>query len=286
MVRVPTATLVHAPRPARARRRRRAAGPALLVTAALLSGCGAAVPGEADRAAGADGTVGAGSSASPTTVAPPAPARLPTAPPAPAPSPTPEPPPEPTFEHTVREIDDELRAAMVPTVWREGCPTPLADLRHLTMTHWDFEGEVQTGRIVVHESVADQVVRVFERLFEARYPIRQMRPMEEFDGDVDAGLAADNTSSFNCRKMLLSERWSEHAHGLAIDVNPLENPYWRPDSGYVNPPEGAPYVERPAHPAVIADGDVVVEAFAAEGWKWGGHWNSWLDWMHFSPSGV
>ena len=190
----------------------------------------------------------------------------------------------PMFVSTVTEITPELAARMTST-WRPGCPVPLAELRYVTVRYIDFEGQVRTGELVVNQDAADAMVQVFTTLFAERYPIRQMRLMDDFDGDVNAGLAADNTSAFNCRTTLLGTIWSEHAYGRAIDVNPLENPYWHAGSNFVAPTAGRPYVERPDEPSVIQDGDVVVQAFAAVGWKWGGDWTRTVDWMHFSPSG-
>lgn len=206
--------------------------------------------------------------------------------PTPAPLPDAE-PAEPTamFTGTISEITPELAERMT-TTWRPECPVPLEDLRYLTLSHVDFDGQARLGEMVVHADAAEDVVTVFRTLFADRYPIRQMRLMDDFGGDVNAGLEADNTSAFNCRTILRGTGWSEHAYGRAIDVNPLENPYWHPESDFLAPAESRRFVDRPEdEPAVIQDGDGVVRAFAEVGWKWGGHWPKLLDWMHFSPSG-
>ncbi|MCL3861013.1 M15 family metallopeptidase [Actinotalea sp. K2] len=208
---------------------------------------------------------------------PPAPVE-PSTPPPPA-----EPSPEPTFDASVGPITAELAERMVPTSWREGCPVPLEDLRHVTMSHVTFEGTVATGELVVHADVADGVVEVFAELFDAQFPIHSMRLIDDFDGDDDASMAADNTSAFNCRAITGGTGWSEHAYGRAIDLNPVENPYVRGD--HVAPPEGRAFVDRPDAPGVIRADDVVVRAFAAAGWQWGGDWDRPIDYQHFSISG-
>jgi len=192
-------------------------------------------------------------------------------------------PPKPAFTATVSAIGTDLAARMTPTSWREGCPVPLSDLRYLTLSHRTFEGGVATGELVVHADVADEVVTVFRTLFDAGYPIRSMRLVDDFGGDDDASMAADNTSAFNCRPVAGTDRWSEHSSGRAIDVNPVENPWVRGTA--VAPPAGAGFVAREPAPGVILPDDVVVRAFAAAGWSWGGAWESPVDYQHFSTTG-
>ena len=168
--------------------------------------------------------------------------------------------------------------------WRAGCPVALDDLRLLRVTHHDFAGAADTGEIVVHEAVAADVVAVFEALFDAGYPIERMELVDVYGGDDDASMAANNTSGFNCRFVAGTSRWSEHAYGTAIDLNPLINPYVR--GSRVTPPGGAAYADRTgSDPALIAADGEVVDAFASIGWTWGGTWRSAKDYQHFSRSG-
>jgi hypothetical protein len=186
------------------------------------------------------------------------------------------------FESSIAPIDAALAARMA-TSWRPGCPVPLADLRYLTMTYRGFDGRDHRGEMVVSARVAPQVIRVFERLYLAGFPIRSMRLVDDFGGDDNASMAADNTSAFNCRPVTGGTRFSEHAYGEAIDVNPVENPYVRGST--VLPPAGRAYLDRPNAPGVIHAGDVVVRSFADVGWRWGGYWTNPVDYQHFSPSG-
>ncbi len=190
----------------------------------------------------------------------------------------------PMFEATVSPIDDALAARMSAS-WHEGCPVPLAQLRYVTVSYVDFDGAVQTGELVVHAEVAEGLTRVFARLFELRYPIRSMRLVDDFGASDDASMAADNSSAFNCRAMTGGTRWSEHSYGRAIDINPVENPYVK--GSYFTPDAGAPFVNRVAAPGVILADDAVVQAFAAEGWQWGGAWLPPYpqDYQHFSTTG-
>jgi hypothetical protein len=188
----------------------------------------------------------------------------------------------PTFDGRVEGVPD---AARLHASWRPGCPVALEDLRLLSLDHWGYDGTEHRGELVVHADHADAVVGAFRSLFEARFPIERMELVDAFGGDDDAVMAANVTSGFNCREVVGRPGvWSQHASGLAIDVNPLVNPYvLSPDD--VRPPAGAAYLDRSVDAAgLIRDGDVVVAAFAAIGWEWGGGWTM-PDYQHFSATG-
>lgn len=197
--------------------------------------------------------------------------------------PTFRPSPSPKYTVEIRMIDEAVAARMTAS-WREGCPVPLEDLRLLEIAHFDFAGAVGQGELVVHHDVADDVAAVFRTLFAVEYPIERMELVDVYGGDDTASMEANNTSAFNCRTVAGTSKWSEHAYGRAIDINPLVNPYVR--GGYVSPAAGAPYVDRSvAHMGLITSGGEVVEAFSSIGWEWGGNWSSAKDYQHFSQSG-
>jgi hypothetical protein len=170
--------------------------------------------------------------------------------------------------------------------WHRGCPVAPAQLRRVTVPYWGFDGAPHTGALVVNAAVAGRVAAIFERLYRSRFPIRRIVPIAAYGGSDDRSMAADNTSAFNCRYAVASgpKRWSVHAYGQAIDVNPVENPYLV--GGKVLPPAGRRYVERTiARPGMAVSGGVLVNAFAAAGWHWGGRWTASPDWQHFSATG-
>ncbi len=190
----------------------------------------------------------------------------------------------PPFRSSVSTLTAAERAAMTPSAWRPGCPVGPASLRVVRATHWDFGGRIRTGRIVVHRDVANQVVSILRQLYAARYPIRWMVPIERFGGSDFRSIEADNTSAFNCRYVDGTRRWSEHAYGRAIDINPIENPYV--SGGRTSHRASVPYLRRtPRRPGMIVAGDAVTRAFAAQGWGWGGLWSGAKDYQHFSASG-
>ncbi len=188
------------------------------------------------------------------------------------------------FRGSISQIDAAQAKRMTGVSWRKGCPVSLRDLRSLTMTHWGFDGRVRTGRLIVDRDVASDLVGVFRKLYDARFPIRRMVPVDAYGGSDFRSLEADNTSAFNCRYVEGTSRWSEHAFGRAIDVNPIENPYL--SGGRTSHSASAPYVDRSQRrPGMAYEGGVLVRALDAIGWGWGGRWTAVKDYQHFSASG-
>jgi hypothetical protein len=177
-----------------------------------------------------------------------------------------------------------VTAAQLPSSWRSGCPVAPSSLRRVRVAHIGFDGRAYSGDLIVHADSAERMVRVFSRLYAARFPVQQIRPVDAYNGSDDASMAANNTSAFNCRRTTSGTSWSEHAYGRAVDINPVQNPYV--SGSTVQPPAGREFTTRsPYRTGMILANDVVVRAFAAEGWKWGGYWNSSKDYQHFSASG-
>ena len=169
--------------------------------------------------------------------------------------------------------------------WSPRCPVSLDDLRLLTLSYWGFDGRPHVGRLVVNSDAVAAVAGALERLYRARFPIRRMVPVETYGASDERSMRADNTSAFNGRFVMGSTVWSQHAFGRAIDVDPLENP--EIDEGLVYPANATRYVDRSLGlPGMIAPGGLVVRAFAAVGWGWGGAWHSPKDYQHFSASGT
>ena len=169
--------------------------------------------------------------------------------------------------------------------WHQGCPIAIEDLRLLSVTYWGFDRRSHQGEMVVNAKVAVHVLLVFEALFDARFPIRRMRLVDDYGGDDDRSMAADNTSAFNCRSATGHPGvWSEHSYGWAIDLNPRENPYVA--GSFVAPLDGADHLDRTSNArGTIHPGDAVVRAFSSIGWGWGGAWDSIKDYQHFSLTG-
>ncbi len=199
----------------------------------------------------------------------------------------------PTVDLLPPPADDRFAARITPltldelaaSTWQPGCPVPAERLRLLTMSFWGFDDRAHTGRMVVRDDVADDVVGVFGRLFAARFPIEQMRPVTPGDLTAVPSGQGNNTAAFACRRATGQTRFSAHALGLAVDVNPFQNPLERRD-GLVIPELASAYTDRArVRPGMLRDDDVVVDAFTAIGWTWGARFRAPIDTMHFSATG-
>jgi hypothetical protein len=188
----------------------------------------------------------------------------------------------PPFSHFVSTV----KAADLPHSWHRGCPVAPAGLRKLSLRYWGFDNRPHIGALVVNAKAVNPLTRVFSQLYAARFPIRRMRPVDAYGGSDERSLAADNTAAFNCRYAVApgAKHWSVHAYGLAVDVDPVENPYL--EGGRVHPRAGRAYLNRSRYrPGMAVRGQVLVRAFASVGWKWGGRWSGSPDYQHFSATG-
>jgi hypothetical protein len=175
-------------------------------------------------------------------------------------------------------------AVAARSTWRPGCPVGLDDLRYVTVTFWGFDGEPHAGEMLVHRSAAEAVAGVFRRLFEDRFPIEDMHVTTAAELDAPDTGDGNATAAFVCRATRGGSRWSEHAYGLAVDINPFHNPYVR--DGGVIPGLASSYLDRSrVRPGMLVPGGGSIEAFAGIGWEWGGGWTDPIDYMHFSAAG-
>lgn len=187
----------------------------------------------------------------------------------------------PTFEATIDDVDADRLAHS----YTHDCPVRPDEVVLISLNHWGFDGAVHEGSIVVARAEGDDVVAIFQRLFEIGYPIESIIPI----GDLPPGIEDEdpdynNTSGLHCRLATGSTRWSEHSRGLAIDINPLLNPFITPNILW--PANSERYLDRSlAEPGMILAGDDVVQAFEDNGWLWGGYWTSIKDYQHFSTTG-
>jgi len=188
----------------------------------------------------------------------------------------------PPFSHSISRVT----AAQLPHSWHRGCPVSPARLRRVRLTYWGFDHRAHTGALVANENAVSDLVHVFSRLYAARFPIRRLQPIDAYGGKDERSLAADNTAAFNCRYVVGPgpRRWSVHAYGEAIDVNPVENPYL--EAGRIHPRAGQRYLDRSnVRPGMAVRSGLLVRAFAAVGWRWGGRWTAAPDYQHFSATG-
>jgi hypothetical protein len=202
----------------------------------------------------------------------------------------PPPPPHPSLPSAPGDGSFSAAIALLDattaqrSTWRAECPVALDELRHVVITFVGFDERTHTGELIVHRDVAEDVVEVFRRLHAARFPLEEVRLIGADELSLPPTGDGNVTSAFVCRSSVGSSRWSEHAYGRAIDINPFHNPYVKGD--LVLPELAGAYVDRSeVRPGMVLPEGVVTDAFAAVGWAWGGDWTTSVDWMHFSTTG-
>lgn len=183
------------------------------------------------------------------------------------------------------EMPDSIWTKMQGCSYPQGCEVPRSDLRYLELSYVDFEGHEHVGQMVCNRHIADDLLYIFRRLYEARYPIASMRLIDDYGADDARSMAANNTSCFCYRRVAGSSALSKHSRGMAVDVNPLYNPCVYVRSGRVLPPEGRTYAHgrdrRKDIPGKIDATDLCYRLFVSRGFRWGGAWRSLKDYQHF-----
>lgn len=184
-------------------------------------------------------------------------------------------------------IDDNIKSRINGKSYGENCDVPYEDLRYIRVLHKNFKGNTQIGEMIVNQSIVDDVLGIFEELYEGDYPIEGMVLVDDYEADDDISMEANNSSAFNFRFIDGTTKRSSHSDGLAIDINPLYNPYVRTIDGkiVVLPESGKSYADRELdNPYYIRKDDLCYKAFTGRGFTWGGEWKSSKDYQHFQKS--
>ena len=192
------------------------------------------------------------------------------------------------YNSTIQPIASDIQKRMLDgNSWSNTCPTKLKDLRYLTIVYYDFKGKEKLGEMIVHRSIADEVTEIFEELYNIGYPIQKMKLVSDYNGNDYLSIENDNTSAFNCRKVTGGTKWSKHSYGLAIDINPIENPYVK--RGKHSSHNKSRKFEKRVHKdlsdtsdiSLLKRNDRATQLFINRGWVWGGDWKYIKDYQHF-----
>ncbi len=192
-------------------------------------------------------------------------------------------PPTARFTAEILGVPANVRARMEGVSWHGEDPRcPRWDaLAYLLLDHVTFDGGAATGELVVAAAIAARTCELFRALFAIGFPIRQIRLVDDFAASDDASMSADNTSAFNFRLIAGTALLSQHALGRAIDVNPVENPWRRPER--LLPAEGAAFADRRRiRPGMFVRPGPALARADELGFEWGGDWLHAFDDHHFA----
>lgn len=185
------------------------------------------------------------------------------------------------------EIAEDIKKRINGKSYGVDCDVPYSDLRYIRLLHVDFEGKTRIGELIVNKLIAEDIVDIFRELYYNKYPIERIVLVDEYDADDNKSMEANNSSAFNYRKIADTDRLSNHSLGLAIDINPLYNPYVRTIKGktVVLPDNGEEYADRSKdNPYYIDHEDLCYKEFIKRGFTWGGDWKNSKDYQHFEKS--
>ena len=183
-----------------------------------------------------------------------------------------------------RKIDETILKRIKGKSYPKDCPVPIDELRYLNVLHYNAEEEIKVGELICHQSISDDLLIIFRKLYDHKYPIERMVLIDEFGADDEASMAANNSSAFNFRYVSGTTRLSKHAKGLAVDVNPRYNPYVRRRNGKtkVEPAGSEKYADRTQKfDYKIEKYDLCCRLFKQYGFRWGGDWKNSKDYQHF-----
>ncbi|WP_294428033.1 M15 family metallopeptidase [uncultured Treponema sp.] len=184
----------------------------------------------------------------------------------------------------ITEISDALFKKMQGKSFKDNCTIPRSDLRYLHVLHKTLEGTVKDGELVCNVKIADILLDIFKELYSADYPIEKIHLIDEYDADDERSMSDNNSSCFNFRFISHTKVVSKHGAGLAVDINPLYNPYYKFVNGKPNlePANSGEYLDRSKNfPYKIDHNDLAYKLFTSRGFEWGGDWQDCKDWQHF-----
>lgn len=184
-------------------------------------------------------------------------------------------------------INDSIYSRILGISYPSDKSYDINNLRYLRVLYYGFDDERHIGELIVHKDIVTDMLEIMKELYISEYPIERMVLIDSYEGNDESSMEDNNTSSFNYRVIAGSKKLSKHSEGLAIDINPLYNPYVKTidNKTIISPVNGSLYVDRSLDsPYLIKKGDICYNAFTNRGFTWGGDWNSLKDYQHFEKS--
>ncbi|MBH1941068.1 M15 family metallopeptidase [Mobilitalea sibirica] len=185
------------------------------------------------------------------------------------------------------DITDTIKQRIEGKSYGKDCNIPYEDLRYIRALHIGFDHKTYIGEMIVNKAIAEDIIEILYELYQADYPIERMVLVDEYDADDIKSMEANNSSAFNYRNVEGTKRLSLHSYGMAVDINPLYNPYVRELDGKIDvlPRSGEEYADRTKEsPYYIKKGDICYQAFTKRGFTWGGEWKNSKDYQHFQKA--
>ena len=185
----------------------------------------------------------------------------------------------------ISRINDEIFSKIDGKSYKKNCSVSLENLRYLSLLHKNLNGEILRGEMICNVRIAEDLIDIFQKLFAANYPIEKVRLIDEYNADDELSMRDNNSSCFNFRYVPFTNRISLHGYGLAVDINPLYNPYIKTVNGkkIIVPDNSADFEDREKNfPYKITEDDLCCKLFREHNFLWGGNcWDDEKDYQHF-----
>lgn len=181
----------------------------------------------------------------------------------------------------ILDISKEREKSMLNISWNEKAPVKLQDLREVIVTYNGFDKKDHIGSLIVHKDVSEDILNIFKELYEKKFPIEKIQPIDLYGANDEESMKNNNTSAFCFRSISASKNISNHAYGFAIDINPKQNPYIKKN---IVKPSNAVLKRNSSVKGIIERNSICYNAFKKRGWTWGGEWKSLKDYQHFEKS--
>jgi hypothetical protein len=178
-------------------------------------------------------------------------------------------------------INEEIETRIKGVSWKQNNTIGLEDLCYVKVTYWGFDEKAHIGELIVSKELGKEVAEIFEELYSAKFPIEKIKLIDEYNAIDSKSMEDNNTSAFCYREVDGKPgKLSKHSYGIAIDINPVQNPYVYKEK--IAPEIGKEYVDRSkASKGMIVKNDACYNAFVSRGWTWGGDWKYEKDYQHF-----
>lgn len=185
---------------------------------------------------------------------------------------------------TYGPLPQEIIGRISGVSWKPESPVQLEELSYLKVSYWGFDGKEHQGELIVLEKIGKEVADIFQELYDIKFPIEKIKLIDEYGGDDDLSMADNNTSAFCFREVADKQGvLSKHSYGIAIDINPVQNPYIKEER--VSPLEGENYLNRSSERmGMIVKDSLCYSIFKQKGWNWGGDWKTLKDYQHFEKT--
>ena len=146
----------------------------------------------------------------------------------------------------------------------------------VTVNYYGYDGLLHQGQMIVDKTIKEDITEIFKLIEKIKFPVEKVVPIAEYNWSDDKSMLENNTSSFNYRFVSGAKILSMHARGMAIDINPKQNPYVK---NGMSSPAGSHYEINTI--GTIGPESQLVKAFKKRGWIWGGEWKNLKDYQHF-----